>query len=222
MQHPRFRPHIRTCLATMGLALSAQAHAVVEAGHWQARTISGSSGNFSVAVHQTTGGDLTGVLLAYNSGALSGFLGAATDNVDFFVVKPGAVLSNATLSSGQEPFLGGPSGATGKLTLSTPTVGRDFYLGVRTRSPKDPGYADAVAAGQLSSFFTGFGWAHFQVDAFGAPNLVGSAMAFREGGIVVGTLQAVPEPSTWALMGLGFAGLAWRARSHAKPAAHQG
>ena len=36
-------------------------------------------------------------------------------------------------------------------------------------------------------------------------------MAFREPGIVVGTLDvpAVPEPSTWALMGLGLLGIGW-------------
>lgn len=207
MPHPADR-FLRTSLATLALTLgAAQAHAVVEAGHWQVRSISGSSSNLSVTVDQTVGGDFTGVLMNYASGVLTGLSFNADEGMDIFVVKPGQTLSNATLGSGQMPFIGGPSAANGAFTISTPNVGRDFYLGVRTRSFSDPGFQDAVDAGQLGSFFTSFGWAHVQVDAFGFASVAGSAMAFREGGIVVGTLQPVPEPSTLALGGLGFIAL---------------
>lgn len=216
MQQPHTRHRIvKACLAMAGaLTLSSQAHAVVESGHWQTQTHSGSSSNLFIAVDQTTGGDLTGELLSYNGGVLAGLSFNAKDNLDFFVVKPGDILSNATLSSGTLPFISGPSGTSGGLPHTRATVGRDFYLGVRTRSTKDPGYAEAAAAGQLGNFFTSFGWAHFQVDAFGFANVVGSAMAFREGGIVAGTLQAVPEPSNHALMGIGLLALAGAIRAN--------
>ena len=59
---------------------------------------------------------------------------------------------------------------------------------------------------------TSFGWAHLQAQADGSLKILSSAMAFREGGIVVGALQAVPEPGTWALSIAGLGLLAWARR----------
>ncbi|MBC7701301.1 PEP-CTERM sorting domain-containing protein [Aquabacterium sp.] len=188
---------IRQALGIAALAMCAQTHAAVEAGHWRSATTAGNIGeNFSVWVDQTIEGDYTGVFMNYTAGQLKGITFNVDEGAKLYVVKAGDVFTQASSALATNVF------------GSTPVpVGTDFYLAAKTRSYTDPGFS------YDDSFYTSFGWAHFKVDALGKPQLLGSAMAFREGGIIVGTLQAVPEPGTWALMGLGLAALAWRTRS---------
>lgn len=195
MNHHRLIQH---ALAAAALTLSAQAHALVEAGHWVPSPYTGSSGsdNFSVSVDQTPEGDFTGVFMHYAAGVLTGVGMNADEGAYLYVVKAGDVFTNASSAS---------AAAVGRITPLN--VGTDFYLAAKTRSYTDPGFS------YENSFYTSFGWAHFKVDSLGLPQLQESTMAFREGGIIVGTLQAVPEPGTLALMGVGLAALAWRTRS---------
>lgn len=148
-----------------------------------------ASGEVSIWVDQTIGGDYTGSFLMHDAAANT--LTFLTRNVDegseLFLVNPGDVLSSDTIAS---------LPPSARLTWGgAQTVGEDFYLGVRTGSGTDPGFdwADLTTR-------TTFGWAHFREDASGRLFIVDSAMAFREPGIVVGTVQAVPEPATWALL----------------------
>jgi hypothetical protein len=205
----------RRALGAAALLLSFQAQAVVEAGHWGSTTVPPFSGvNFTIRVDQTQGGDYTDTYMFYNGNTLTGE-GAHTDEgADIFVVKAGDVLSNAFIANTAPPFIMGPSIAQGLPRQSNVAVGHDFYLGTRTRSFSDPGFT------YEGSFFSSFGWAHFKTDSAGQLQLLDSAMAFREGGIVVGTLQAVPEPSSAALMALGLIclALAWRQQAAAPKA----
>lgn len=193
---------LKFALSAAVLTMAAQAHAVVEAGHWTASITPGSASTLDLysTMDQTPGGDYTGVFSNYANGVLKGVTYNVDQGSDLFVVQKGAVFSNETVNSQHWPFIYGVSTEWG-LTPQTATVGQEFYLGGRTRTSYTPGYFDT------------FGWAHFKVDATGQLKLLDSAVAFNEGGIIVGTLQAVPEPGTWALMGVGLAALAWRVRS---------
>ncbi len=200
----------RHALRALALALpgliALPVHAVVEKGHWT--VFHDASGEVSIRVDQTIGGDYTGSFLMHDAAANT--LTFLTYNVDegseLFLVHPGDVLSSDTIAS---------LPPSARLTWGgTQTVGEDFYLGVRTGSGTDPGFdwADLTTR-------TTFGWAHFQENASGQLVIVDSAMAFRESGIVVGTVQAVPEPATWALLLGGFIAMAGLGQQRRQPRA---
>ncbi len=174
---------------------------LVESGHWSSSFYTNNypeGTNFAIRVDQTPDGDYTGVFMQYDQGLLTGITSNVDEGADLFVVQPGTEFSLASIAAGGQPFVYGPSGyEQGRPAGFQLPVGTDFYLGGRTR--------------KSYSEFTVYGWAHFVVDAQGAPRIVDSAMAFDSGGIIVGTLDAipaVPEPATWLMMGAGLAALA--------------
>lgn len=190
----------RLAIASSMLVAQLAAHATVSAGHWSASAGNAFPGldiNLSIRIDQTIDGDFTGTFWNYN--AQAGTLRYVTTNIDegstLFLVKPGDVVSQAMVDAPGVNDLGNGEAAV--------VVGREFYLGAATSSLSDPG----VTWGNIEQR-TSFGWALFQAQADGSLKILDSAMAFREAGIVVATLQAVPEPGTWALMGLGLLGLA--------------
>lgn len=204
--------------ATAVLLLSTPAHAVVEDGHWtlngplQAGYGSALGTNFNLSVDQTQDGDYTGVFLTYDQGLLTGVSLNTDQGADIFVVQPGLAFDKAAaLEPSLTQFLIGPSiqapfdGARHIDSVGTVNVGQDFYLGVQTRAV-------------IYNDFTVFGWAHFKTDSTGAIQMVDSAMAYGEAGIVIGTRQAlaVPEASTMSLMSMGLIGLALATRRRAR------
>lgn len=201
------RHALRALALALPALLSLPANAVVESGHWSVFNTSMSWApnpeEHYVSVDQTVDGDYTGTFLRYDPAAntLSYIAHNTDEGSQLFLVRAGDVLTNASLA-------GMPGGTLpGSWSLQGTLVGEDFYLGVRTGSIFDPGYRYDSPEG-----FTSFGWAHFREGADGRLFIVDSAMAFREGGIVVGTMQAVPEPAAWASMLAGLVGLSVVAR----------
>lgn len=197
-----------------GLLGASGAQAVVEKGHWSFsnKTLVSPSAlpvNFTIGVDQTPIGDGTGVLLNFDSATrrLTGITYNLDEGADLFVVSKGLGFTEAWGDTHGQSFLMGPSSSkrygTGSRFLPPQTieVGKDFYLGVQTRS----GIYDS---------FNVFGWAHFKVDIWGQVNMVESAMAYGEQGIVIGQMTAVPEPATWASLLLGLSAMG--ALSHRK------
>jgi len=177
----------------------------VQSKHWDVSPdptdVIEQPGATNISVDQTPDGDLTHTFLMHDAAANT--LTYVTQSVDegsqLFLVHAGDVLTHASIR-------GLPASAS--FSHGVPiTVGEDFYLGVRTGSASDPGFEWGASEG-----YTSFGWAHFREGSDGLLHIVDSAMAFREGGIVVGTLQAVPEPATWASMIAGLAALGGVAR----------
>jgi hypothetical protein len=189
------RHALRALALTLPSLLALPAHANVEPGHWSV-SHNGST-DVRIWVNQTIGGDYTESVLVHDSAAntLRLLAFSADEGSELFLVNPGDVLSSDTIAS-----LPASAGLTWG---GIPTVGEDFYMGVRTGSYTDPGFQWGDRTTR-----TTFGWAHFREDASGRLVIVDSAMAFRAPGIVVGSLQAVPEPTTWALFLCGFIAVA--------------
>jgi hypothetical protein len=183
--------------AVVGAAFSLSAHAVVESGHWEVfnNTVGTYGDNVAIAVDQTASGDHTGSFFNYD--AANGTLRLVSWNIDegseLVVARPGDI-ANSTYF---------PSAWTYPSEVAPVYVGQDFYLAAATSSVSDPG-----VTWENFRTRTSFGWAHFRADSNGNLTIVDSAMAFRESGIIVGTLiTPVPEPSTWAFMSLGLLGV---------------
>ena len=159
--------------------------------------------NFEVTVFQTPDmSDPTAILVTPDF-VFPDMVGATTtlsfDNFaldegsDWYAVEPNDVFSAATIANGDFPFLTGESpGSLGELEV---TVGESFFLGVNTGNLDSPN-------GPREDF----GWGEFVFDFNGELRVVDSAVAYDQGGIVVGTSQSVPEPSSAAVLFLIVAG----------------
>lgn len=187
-------------LATVCLATALPAHAVVESGRWSVTPSANplAPQEVYVTVDQTVEGDFTGTFFEYDAAANT--LRYVTSNLDegsqLFLVQAGDTLTNQTINAL-------PASA---FLFDTTVVGERFFLGARTRSQSDPGFS------WDPSFFSSFGWAEFARNEQGQLTIISSAMAFREAGIIVGTVQAVPEPGTFVLAATGLLAMGAYAR----------
>lgn len=134
----------------------------------------------------------------YTGGVISYALQSLDATSWLFVAQPGDLLTDDTLfgSNSLPPLYG-----------HTP-LGNDFYIG----SIVDTGILDAGETTNRTldggyPIARRYGWAHVVVDDAGTLNVTASAIAYSENGIIVGTIQTVPEPGTWLLTALGLIAL---------------
>jgi hypothetical protein len=114
----------------------------------------------------------------------------------WYLASYGDVFTEA--SSGAFPSFG----LDGSLTVSGPTFTLPFYLAVHS-------YLASSARSEHPEYF---GWVLLRFDEFGELKMEQSALAQDEVGIIIGTFDVVPEPSTYALLVMSGTAALWWAR----------
>lgn len=142
------------------------------------------------------------VLVNFDGGTMNYVTQTLDVTNEFLLAHPGDVVTANSfrhgVNAGNDPF-------------SNPAAGSDFYMvGMVDTGFLDPGEPSIPTPDRTGySHDIRFGWAHIQIGGNGTAMVLASAMAYGEGGIIVGTMQAVPEPASFALalMGLGLLAL---------------
>jgi PEP-CTERM motif len=198
--------------ATLIAAMSfSSAHAVVVSDSQILLTPSTAFGaSYAItAIQSSTYYDPTTMWFSKQDSAGKSTLKPITWNVDqeadYYLAAPGAIFTPDTISAGQfkplfildKPYI-----------LDVPFPG-DFYLGVATSGPGPvPGGTPPSGIGRNV-----WGWVHLTNGASGL-SILGSAMAYGEGGIIIGKTTPVPEPGTLLLLAIGFTGLTLAGRQN--------
>lgn len=165
--------------------------------------------NLAITVLQEPTGNTTTIWLQKTDAtfARTSTLTPVTWNVDeeadYYLVNQGAVLTSATVASGQfTPLFTTDHPYTVQVGLND-----SFYLGIVT------GLGGTAGVGPNRNIF---GWVKLQNASTGL-TVIDSAMAYGFDGIVAGSTTTVPESSTGMQFTLGLAGLAVaiRFRRHA-------
>jgi hypothetical protein len=161
--------------------------------------------NFMVTVLQEPSRNETGIFLKKTDNAVSGLstitpvTWTVDEEADFYLINKGDVLTSATIAAGNFK----PLFTTDHPYSLDVGLNDKFYLGIVT------GLGGVAGVGPNRNIF---GWAEFQNSATGL-TILHSAMAYGYSGIVGGTITAVPELDTSALLGFGLISLALLRRS---------
>jgi hypothetical protein len=138
---------------------------------------------------------------------ITGSLFLADEGVDAYLVHEGDNFNRQTIASGQFPIIWQLSNTNP--VFNTVALGNDyfFYLGLATHLGGEVYEPEARNV---------FGWVKLRFDEVSNRFLImeSNAVAYDERGIIVGTAQLAPEPSTLflAVALTGFLGLARRRR----------
>jgi hypothetical protein len=151
-------------------------------------------------VQQVPAGDnITGINFNYVANTLEATNWTVDEESDWYLVQAGDILSTATIAANQFPVIFTADDPRPPVAIPL----GNFYLGVTTGL--------VVWPEPFSLKRDVFGW--IELNNTGTDLLpVSNAVAYEEGGIIVGTTTAVPEVGTVGLMVGGIALLAGRRR----------
>ena len=166
------------------LTLSAQLPAVIISGTHIAVGDGNDSGlgfDYELSIWEDAGAsDPTSMLFNYDGSTFSPGQMNADSGSDWYVTAPNDVFSAPNILADAFP-LTAKSDSMGFQFIDQ-VVGSNFYLGVST---------DGIGGPRSN-----FGWVHLEFTG-GNLSIIDSAVAYNMGnGIIVGTTQTVPEPST--------------------------
>jgi hypothetical protein len=187
--------HLRPLVVAAALLCATAAKAYVTPGAVTLDKLEPSSAPANYDLH--FGSRPAAIFLDYHDGQFTHWSQTADGNALIVLAHPGDLVTSATIQDA----------SAWRAFYNNPAIGTDFYIAGMTQT----GLSDVgePSAGNGNPLVTRFGWAHIGLNPAGTFTVLDSAMAYGERGIVVGTTQAIPEPSTLAMMllGLGFAGL---------------
>jgi len=145
-------------------------------------------GNYFGTIYQDVAGtDPTSVLFDFTNGTLRITISNVDQGSDWYFVHAGDQFGPATIAANQ--FVAVPISPQAPYPIGN----GDFYLGIATSdAPNFPFVRDI------------FGWVQIH-DASGTLSATGNAVSYHSQGIVVGTINEVPEPSTIVMAGLAVA-----------------
>ena len=152
--------------------------------------------DFGITIFQDSGGeDPTSFLFGFDGSVLTGIGMNADEGSDWYLTDSGDSFTRNAILSEAFPVLA-TSDEMG-FTFNSVTAGTDnFFLGFTTSGFSSTGFPDRDV----------FGWV--EIESSGTDlMIVQSAISYSEGddtqrGIIVGTSQAIPEPSTILLLSL--------------------
>jgi hypothetical protein len=160
-------------------------------------TLSSGGGNadYALTVFQSEASGSTEMLFDVSGSEISFTNTTVDEGSDWYLTSYRDMFTLASIDAGEFPYIVVDTDTGFDHNVLTVGSG-DFYLGVATDAeigrfkPRDV-----------------FGWVHLQNDN-GTLTMLDNAVAYGEGGIIIGTTQAVPEPNALAL--LLFAPLSFR------------
>lgn len=127
------------------------------------------------------------------------------EGVDVYLVEAGQAFTPEAISAGLFRTWATPTGGN---TLTVPSTGA-FYLGLATTGPSrlpDGSWGGYPGWDKGKPIRNVWGWLEL-LNEGGTLTMRGNAMAYGEGGIIVGTTTPVPEPHAYGLSVLGLTGL---------------
>jgi len=157
---------------------------------------------YEFTVQQVAAGDVTCALFYYDGSNLTGDGGCLDEGSDWYLVSSGDPFGFATLAGGRFT----PISIAYDYAPSSQTVlvgSNEFYLGVSTTSTNGEGITEPYCDPNEYQCRNVFGWMRLR-NAGGQLEMVDNAVAYGSLGIIVGTTDLVPEPSTLTLCALGL------------------